>query len=279
MTVHTIVGASGTIGRHLTAYLVNRGETVNQIKRNDPINWDQDLGHVYYCIGLTADFRTRLYETVTAHVYVLQEFLERGRFRSFLYTSSTRVYQAATNTDEMAELTVNPNRHDDFYNISKLMGESLCLTHQNKCVRVARISNVINTESSAENTHTFFDSLVADILSHNRLELHSSLESEKDYVDVKDVVRLMCAIATNGQERIYNVARGKNTSTASLLKLMSEVIEFDMTVIPDAPKTVFPEINVNRLENEFGFVPRPIAESVMETINSAIRRGVYETSN
>ena len=64
-----IIGGAGFIGRHLKQRLEElkidyfnpaRGETL-----------DRPLGDVVYCIGLTADFRSRPCDTIDAHVCAL----------------------------------------------------------------------------------------------------------------------------------------------------------------------------------------------------------------
>jgi nucleoside-diphosphate-sugar epimerase len=158
------------------------------------------------------------------------------------------------------------------------MGESLCLAHQNPSVRVARISNVIGMHTRAESAHNFLDAIIQEAVTQRRVVLHSSLQSEKDYIGINDVACSLHAIATGGRERIYNVARGANTSTAALLDLMREVMPFDVTVAAGAPSIVFPPIDVHRLEKEFGFVPQPIAPSVVASMKAVMSRGRHETS-
>ena len=63
-----------------------------------------DLGHAVYCIGLTADFRRRPQATMDAHVGVLGEVLRHGRFDSFLYLSSARLYRNAKTGAEDAAI-------------------------------------------------------------------------------------------------------------------------------------------------------------------------------
>src|SRR5437868_14664917 len=87
----TVLGASGFIGSHIVRELEQRGEKYYAPAKVETI-WDKDLGNIIYCIGLTADFRTRPFDTVEAHVCKLNELLKRGRFDSLLYLSSTRVY-------------------------------------------------------------------------------------------------------------------------------------------------------------------------------------------
>ncbi len=65
---------------------------VREIVRGDATWRGADLGHAFYCIGLTADFRSRPFETIEAHCGLLKEVLSGSRFSSFVYLSSTRVY-------------------------------------------------------------------------------------------------------------------------------------------------------------------------------------------
>ena len=106
-----------------------RGVSCWSPQRGDATVFERPLGHVIYGIGVTADFRTRTLETVGAHVCALVEFIARARFDSLLYLSSTRVYKGAPATDEESPLRVSPSDADDFYNLTKLTGEALCLTN------------------------------------------------------------------------------------------------------------------------------------------------------
>jgi hypothetical protein len=115
------------------------GATVTVPARQDTSWLQQDLGHVIYAIGRTADFRGRPHDTVEAHVGLRSQLLRDGRFDSLLDLSSTRVYQGMPQGNEGADLIVNPNSPDDLYNLSKLLGESLCLNDTRQMVRVARL--------------------------------------------------------------------------------------------------------------------------------------------
>jgi hypothetical protein len=93
------------------------------VRRDDPMP-EGPLGHVIYCIGLTADFRSRTFDTVEAHVCTLLDVLRRGEFESIVYLSSTRLYAGSDSTSEETSIRISPF---DVYNTSKLAGESLVL--------------------------------------------------------------------------------------------------------------------------------------------------------
>ena len=119
----TLIGGKGFIGKHLQAKLLNLGWDCYVPERDDPNLFLADLGHIFYCAGLTADFRQRPYATVEAHVELLAKILQHCLFTGLTYLSSTRVYAAANKTDENAELKVRSQEPGDLYNLSKLLGD------------------------------------------------------------------------------------------------------------------------------------------------------------
>ncbi len=249
--MYTVLGAGGFIGNALTASLTNQGHNVySPIGRGE--NWlkevlSRKLGHVFYCIGLTADFRSRPFETVEAHVYVLQKLLKEGQFDSLTYLSSTRVYENAAHTDESANLLVNPTSSSHLYNLSKMMGESLCINSGRKA-KIVRLSNVYHQTMEGEN----FLSLILKEAAHSRnVTFKTSATSAKDFISLEEVVRLLPMIGVNGQFNIYNLASGENVTNANIAKLLRK-LRVEVDFVNDAAEWIFPRICIERLQAEFG---------------------------
>src|SRR5215204_2623584 len=93
----TILGASGFIGSRLAKRLGALGLEYQGVGRHDVLP-AASLGNVIYCIGLTADFRSRPFDTVEAHVCKLLHVLRNCEFDLLLYLSSTRLYNARDNS-------------------------------------------------------------------------------------------------------------------------------------------------------------------------------------
>ena len=148
---YTIFGSTGFIGSNLAAEARAAGHDVCCPGRDDVVI-DGDPGHVIYCIGVTADFRRRPYQTIDAHVMHLQKILQQSEFETFTYLSSTRVYQHCVGpvVTEEAGLNVRSQDSGDLYNISKLLGESLLQLHGDG-VRIARLSNVVGNDITSDN--------------------------------------------------------------------------------------------------------------------------------
>jgi nucleoside-diphosphate-sugar epimerase len=255
----TVLGASGFVGRHFVARARAAGHTVATPPRGDLSLFDDDAGHVIYCVGMTADFRRRPYDTVDAHIGLLTELLRRGRFASLLYLSSTRVYQRSTDTKETATLSARPEDPSDLYNLSKMMGESLCLSRPEATVRAARLSNVYGVDPGSEN---FLPSILRDALERGHVTLGLGRGSEKDYVAVEDVADALLRIALEGRERLYNVASGENVSNGALLDALAALTGARVDVTADAPEIRFPPIDVSRLAGEFDWRPRRLPDEL-----------------
>jgi nucleoside-diphosphate-sugar epimerase len=255
----TVFGGTGFIGSHLIKKLKETETDFLTVGRADRLP-KGNLGHVIYCIGVTADFRSRLSETVEAHVCKLLEVLQTCELDSLLYLSSTRVYAGGEQSPAREEdnLIVNSLSPDNLYNISKVMGESVALNCSGNS-RVARISNVYGGDFTSSN---FLSSVIREALVKKQVTLHTALDSEKDYIGIDDVVDALIRIATGGNQRIYNVAGGINTSNDELLKRLSGLTGCRVEVSSEAPKVRFPQVAIDRMRDEFGFRPSGVLDNM-----------------
>lgn len=255
----TILGTSGFIGSAIADALKKKKSYFYAPGRNENLI-GKDLGHIIYCIGLTADFRTKPFETVTAHVCKLNEILEKCTFSSLTYLSSTRVYINAVSesVSETDKLTVDPLNNDDLYTLTKLTGECLCIS-SGKRTKIVRLSNVIG---SSELSVNFLSDIINDIRTKGSLHLRQSMSSAKDYIFIDDAVDMLIKIAEEGREKIYNVASGINTTNESMIEALKKYFTFSCTVDESAKEVIFPKVSNNLICDEFGFVHKKISEQL-----------------
>ena len=259
----TILGASGFIGKELVSYLKERNHDCYIPNRDAVFSTKENLGHIIYCIGLTADFRTRLFDTVDAHVCRLLEVMKTASFESFLFLSSTRVYNGSKLSNEETLLSVNPNHLDDLYNISKLMGESVCLSNSNKKIRVARLSNVVGNDFESEN---FLFSLIKEAVIQKKITLQQTLNICRDYIMINDVLEMIYNISIKGENRIYNIACGENLSNKEIIREISRITNCKIELKEESEGLIFPIISIKRIENEFSFTPSHVINELQELI-------------
>jgi nucleoside-diphosphate-sugar epimerase len=97
-TTFSVLGADGFVGRALSRYLRGQSATVREFGRADTDYFSQPLGHAIYCIGLTADYQSRPFDTIEAHVTLFSRLLKDAAFESMTYLSSTRLYDSGAGT-------------------------------------------------------------------------------------------------------------------------------------------------------------------------------------
>lgn len=252
MSEFTIFGSTGFVGRNLVDHLSKSGHGVRAVTRRNWPNDDESLGHVIYTIGLTADFRTRAHDTIEAHVSLVSRLLKTARFESFLFLSSTRVYRSAEATSEETPLRVSSINPDHLYNLSKLCGEAICLAHPSPKVRIARLSNVFGDNNDSP---SFLNAVYSEAVSSGRVTLGQALASGKDYVHVDDVSAALHHIAVSGQQRLYNVAAGFNTTHEEVVEAIAAGTGAQITVARDATLVTDLPIDISRLAGEMSWRP------------------------
>lgn len=267
----TVFGADGFVGRRLVSRLLRDGHSVTSVGRGDEIDLKSvDLGHVMYCVGVTGSrFKTEQFKVVDAHVSSMARLLEFGRFSSFLYMSSARVYEESfTDTSESARFSVDPSTISDFYNLSKLMGESLILNAGQQTSRIARISYAVDfTEDSTDNVTMFIRSALS-----GSVRFEADKQSVKDYVVMDDVLDMLPTIALQGRSRIYNVAGGVNVSTREIANLLSEETGCTVEFIGGEPVRRPKVVDVSRLSSEFSYRPSSLLEYARRVIKKELAR-------
>ena len=252
MTVFTILGAGGTIGRALAADLGQAGHTVHAITRAVMpalLASRRPVGHVINCIGLTGDFRIHPREAAEAHVAVTARCLGTLHCKSFLFLSSTRVYASGASTTESSTLRVQPDDSSELYNLTKLTGEALCLADPRAAVRVVRLSNVYGPGVDAA---CFLGQVLSEGRNTGHVLFRQAARSAKDYVSRQQVLRLLPLIATCGRSRLYNLASGHNTTHGQIAAMLRKSFGWRTAFAPDAPTVRFPPIDTTRLSAEFG---------------------------
>ena len=256
----TVLGGRGYVGSHLIRYLQANGASCDVPERDDRSFLARRHNHIVYCIGLTADYQSRPFDTVEAHTSLFSEVLRQGQFESLIYLSSTRLYDSGGgHTQESADLVLNPTDPRHIYDLSKALGEALCASAGRKRAHAARLSCVYSDDLSGPG---FLDTLIRRALSETRIVIDTRLDSARDYVHIDDVCRALVAIAKHGHRPIYNVASGVNVSNGELFDLIAGQTGCGIEAADRAPSPMPnpPVVDIQALREDCGIVPRQLVE-------------------
>lgn len=217
----TVLGATGFIGRQLVATLTDRGKSVWAPEKQSPEIFKKPLGTVFYCIGLTGDYTRSPRATINAHAAYLAEILENASFEHLVYLSSTRLYDGMQigSADGSMSLNLNPNNPRHLYDLSKALGENLCLTASKLRASVARLSCVYNLKCESPG---FLSQLLWRYRTENSLTVDSSPNICRDYISLEDTISSLIAIGEHQNCQIFNVASGTNTYNKDISNLLSK---------------------------------------------------------
>ena len=253
MARFTIFGSTGLIGGALVRELGNLGHEVYTPQvRNESIP-EENLGNVIYCIGITTDFKSQVDSLIDSHVGLASRILNQSSFESFLYISSTSIYEGLSETDENGDVAVSVYGLSSFYNLTKLLGESLVLNRSDKCGRIARLSYVIDDLQLAGKDP------ISAVMSRKPGEtvfLPHHKDSQKDYIFLSDAVKTLIQIALYGCNQIYNVASGVNISFDQIRYLSEEFLGVEVELDDTENVRRNPQINVDGIKQEFKFISK-----------------------
>jgi nucleoside-diphosphate-sugar epimerase len=255
----TLLGANGFVGRRLQATLSAQGWDIFAPAKGDTSLFGHDMGVVFYCAGLTADYDRRPFDTVEAHASLVSELIRAGRFERLIYLSSTRLYdgQAAAVLDESAPLLFDPTDPRRIYDLSKALGENLTLTRTEGRGAVARLSNVFDWEPDAPG---FLSQWLIEAARTRDLHLDSSPHIARDYIHLDDVVAALIAMAAKPGAGIVNVASGELVANGEIANLFLQAgwkVDFARDVSPAPP----PRADIARLR-ALGVSPAPVKDVV-----------------
>lgn len=276
----TVLGATGYVGSALVRHLQAAGEPCFAPARQDPVLFQRPLGHVIYCIGMTADYGVRPLETVEAHVGILRDLLARASFDSVLYLSSTRLYDSRLRASgnlvcrETDDLVLNPRESRHIYDLSKAMGESLCLQASGGRGRAVRLSCVYGGDLGRDN---FLHATIRRALETTTLELATSPDTARDYVHVDDVVRLLPEIARRGRHGLYNLASGTNVANRELIGAIARESGCAIRMTGSSGGAA-PIASIERLCEEFAFRPRSVLDDIPGLLRQAGRERLRTAS-
>jgi nucleoside-diphosphate-sugar epimerase len=163
----------------------------------------------------------RPFETVEAHVGLVAQVLRDARFARLVYLSSTRLYDSlgARGGRETDLLEFDPTLPRNVYDLSKALGENLCLARSGGRAAVARLSNVFAADPGASG---FLSELLQRARTEREIELASSPGGGRDYIHIDDVIASLLALEASAGTGIVNIARGETLTNAELAGVFAD---------------------------------------------------------
>lgn len=196
----TIIGGSGYIGSHLMHRLKSMGVEVIAPQHGEEVQLlGTDIGELFYCAGMTANFAANPVDTVQAHINLLTSLLSHCKYNSVVYLSSTRLYDRPMSMIDIDQtiseddfLMLNPKNPRHLYDLTKAAGENLSLCIASNKASIARLACVWD---NSQNSNGFMPSLIRKLRGLSArspqtesLNINSFSHVNRHYIHINDLI-------------------------------------------------------------------------------------------
>mgnify|MGYP001035982342 CR=1 FL=1 len=226
--------------------------------------------HIFHLAGLNfSDDPKLFYDINVMGTMNLLEAVRKNRDRvdpKMLIVGSSAEY-GIVNEDELPISEKNPLRPISHYGVSKvaqdLLGFQYFKTYGLKVIRV-RPFNLIGPGQSAGFVCGALAKQIVEVEKGARKPeiLVGNLEPERDFVDVRDVVRAYWRLMQAGSEgEVYNVGSGRSHSIRQVLQILIREARVDIEPQQDVKRMRQSDIprqigNIEKIRSELDWVPQ-----------------------
>ena len=249
----TIFG-QGFVGTNISIFLKKK-KCKLFIPKKGKYKFKKNLHNVIYCIG-NQNWLKDPEVTYNANLAMVPKIIFNNKFDSFTLLSTTRLYFAnpKAKTSENDPININSNNKNFLYNSLKIAAENLCLTLNNKNIKVIRMSNLFGDNFT--NQAYILPTWIRDSIINKKIDLYINKNSTKDFIYVNDAFDVLLKIIKKGKHRLYNVASGKNIKLSKILKKIKKITNCRINYTNTSNIVKEPKINIKRIVNEFNFKPK-----------------------
>jgi len=184
-----------------------------------------------------------------------------------IFASSCSLYTSVNPLPWREDQAIFP---DNYYSISKLLGEKLFYQycHKGLPLTVLRINAPYGVDARSRTVINIF---LERALEGKELVLYGSGNRQQDFVYVMDVARAFWQSYLSKKTGIYNVASGKTVTMRELANSIIDITKSSSKIIysdePDSQEGNQVDIDISKARDELGFSPKySLEEGLKECI-------------
>lgn len=291
---YVVTGAGGFVGPYLVKALEQSGHEVIPLTRRDADLLDREataafiaktkpdgifhLAAPHTSVGKSwGQPEATIGENLESTLSVLAAARALDPKPRVLFSGSSEVLGEAGADPLTEDLTPNPLSP---YALSKLFGEAAChfyFTHFEVPTLVVRAFNHIGPGQRQDFVFPNFARQIAEIEKSGQPgELKvGNLEADRDFSDVRDMVRAYVTVMEKGQPgEIYHAGTGEARTIRSVLDALLELSPATISVVVDPDRVRPNDINVSRSDSaklrKLGWEPKiPFTQTLEDILNEA----------
>ena len=302
-----VTGADGFIGSHLVEQVVAAGSKVRALSQYNSFNnwgWLEEIGclkeievvtgdirDAHLCDELTRDIDIVFHlaalipipysyrapgsfvdTNVKGTLYMCQA-AQRNGVKRFIQTSTSEVYGSARYVpiDEQ-----HPLQPQSPYSATKIGSDSIALSFYNAFDFPLVVGRPFNTYGPRQSARAVIPSIIIQIAGGKREIALGDLTTTRDFTYVEDTCRGFIAIAEmeGGEGEVFHIGSNTEISVGDLVKLISEVMGENVSVVcdqqrlrPEKSEVLRLKCENSKLKKASSFAPSiPLREGLERTV-------------
>lgn len=248
----TIFGHSGFIGTNLKKYCRKNKFKIFLPKKRQ-YKFKKNLGNVVYCIG-TGEAKKNPIKAIEANYEKLKDIIEKNKFKSLTYLSTTRVYLHNKKTSENTEIINDLTDDSILFSLIKYSAERLCLSKKNNKIRVIRLGNIYGHYFTKQ--LYLLPALIRSAKKKKIINITINKNSKKNYLHVEEAIPMIINIALSGKSRIYNLAGKHRYRFIEIAQEIKKHIKCEIKLSNQKIILSDPVIDIKKISKEFKFNPK-----------------------
>lgn len=297
-----LTGASGFLGRHALAALVDRYDVVAMVGRRglpdslagrcvrlvagdirdasavrDALTGVTAVCHLAARVPARHDDPLEAEPCVRANAIATLDLARLSNavgVRRFVYAAAGTVYAASEGPARETD-AVYPAERATYYLASKLLGEMYVEHLRQACGFPAVSLRISSIYGPGMPSRSMVAQFVARARSGAPLEVRHGGVVASDLVYVSDVAACCAAALEHGDPGIYNVGSGRAWSVREVAETVVAAAGSSSSIVvhpPDGPVPAgFPALAVDKARTAWGFTPTPFADGVRRLLEAGAR--------
>ena len=202
----------------------------NEIKTKKVLRKKYDYIFHFATYGQPSKWNKNFFNTINLNTKILKLVLENSvKYKSkVLYLSSAAVYKISkkNKNNEYSQLSIGEFLGENFYSISKILGEKICLYYKNKFkipVYIARPAHTFGPGQDFKSDARIIPQLIKRALIEKKIYIYDKGKTIRSWTYISDVIIMLLNIIQNGKQTTYNVCGNENKSIYQIAKKIAEI--------------------------------------------------------
>jgi len=227
----------------------------------------------YIDFGQSSTTFKKCFEVNVLGTLHLLEYCRAKKIKKFIYSSTVNIYNSGDKPPIKESDSILP---DNFYSLSKLIGEYLCLYYQQVYgikISILRYSGLYGWQGQAITALNIF---INKAIKGEKILIYGKGKQIRDWTYIEDAAQANIKSLRSGKEGIFNISFGRGLKIKEAAYLIKKIFKSSSRIIfvnkSAGPVNIV--YDVNKAKKELKFIPTSLFKA-LEEIKSRYETNIF----